>query len=354
MRKYIISIIVLFAVAALLKSTVSYSDQTQTQPYIALPNRTQSMLDHCHNSDTPCSFLPFQYMRANRLRIQAVQYIWSDIYANYHPNLYDRLQDITTLTYDWEYPYILWQYLLAHDDVEESIQESLTIGKKWLASLCDMDDFQSIVAMSEEEYLSMYYSQDKLVPCERYLLPQSLWFVAFYYAQDIQQAIGYYRVAALAYDAPDTLVDMPAIITARYDNDRKSMLLRQQRLTAAVDQLNPELHNDDLFFLLSVMEHTVRKAVHHAFLSVIYETAQTYGCDEDYSCVQQYIGSVATEYLSQCTNDDLVQNTICKLLYYARDEWRWDGSREIVYPLEPQAFVYGRRPDLEKWDIVPR
>jgi len=267
--------------------------------------------------------------------------------------LYDRLQDITTLTYDWEYPYIFWQYLLAHDDVEQSIQESLTIGKKWLASLCDMDALQVVIEMEEEEYLSMYYSQNKLVPCDRYLLPQSLWFVAFYYAQDIKQAIGYYRVAALAYDAPEMLVNMPAIITARYDNDRKSMILRKQRLIAAEDQLNPELHDDDLFFLLSVMEHTVRKAVHHAFLSLLYETAQTHDCDQEYSCVQQHISSVAAQYASECSSDDIVQSTMCKLLQYAGDEWRWDGRNRFIYPLDPNTPNYGRREDLRRWDMMP-
>jgi len=165
--------------------------------------------------------------------------------------------------------------------------------------------------------------------------------------------MGYYRIASLAYDAPETLVHMPAIITARYDDDRKSMMMRDQRIQAAHAELNPELGDPDLFFLLSTIEHSIRKAVHHMFISLIQQTADLHNCNQDSSCVQQHIASIAVGYLSACESDDLVTSTICKLLQYASAQSRRDGASTMIYPLDPDAFVYGWRPDLEKWDIVP-
>jgi hypothetical protein len=113
---------------------------------------------------------------------------------------------------------------------------------------------------------------------------------------------------------------MPAVITARYDDDRKSMMMRQQRLWAAEDQLNPELSDTDLFFLLGIMEHAIRKAVHHTFLSLIQETATIYNCASDYNCIQSHIATVAARYTQMCESTDIVNQTMCKLLLYAREQ----------------------------------
>jgi hypothetical protein len=55
-----------------------------------------------------------------------------------------------------------------------------------------------------------------------------------------------------------------------------------------------------------------------------------------------------------CESTDIVNQTMCKLLLYAREQWRWNGRNRLLYPIDPQAMKYWRRPDLEKWEIVPK
>jgi len=327
--------------------------------YIAMPTWIHATINYC---DTPiikwCSFIPLQYARANRSRIKLIQYVGADIYTDYYPESYNRLQDITTLAQYREYPYIFGQYILPYktgDDDITGVQEALSILWKWWEMFCDMDIVYEVWELSEEDYLSLYYNNTQyIIPCESYLIPQSLAFVSFYYAKDIQAAIMYYRAAALSPDAPKNLIDMPAIIVARYDDDRKSMLLWKQRFLAASDQINMLWEDQDNLFLLSVMEHAIHKAVHHAFVSLIQETAEQYACHQSIECIWQHIALVAHNYLSYCDNKDQVLASICYLLVYARDQWRWDGNHSLIYPLDPQAMVYGWRPDLDKWDIVSR
>lgn len=166
----------------------------------------------------------------------------------------------------------------------------------------------------------MYYSTDPIVPCENYSIPQSIGFVSFYYAKDIPRAIMYYRIAALAYDAPDTLVDMPAIITARYDDDRKSMMMWESRYQSAQYQLNPELNDTDLFFLLSTMEHALRKAVHHGFVSLIQEVSGSHNCEQSIDCVREHMNPTIEYYNSLCNTGDDTEQVICRLLLYAQEQ----------------------------------
>ena|GEM_PF-1947601 len=74
--------------------------------------------------------MPFQYGWSNRLRLQAIQHIGTDVYASYHPELYARLADVTTLDQQRDYPYILGQYLLPQEDNLSTIQETIIIGEK--------------------------------------------------------------------------------------------------------------------------------------------------------------------------------------------------------------------------------
>ena len=158
------------------------------------------------------------------------------------------------------------------------------------------------------------------MPCKSYLLPQAVGFVLFQYAKDIPQAIIYYRVATLAPDAPDMLVDMPAILVGRYDTDTKSMMMRYQRFRTAQDQLNPELNDKDLLFIISLMEHTIRKAVHHTFLAIIHDTAAQYQCDTSMTCVKKHIATSIQQVLTQCESGDSIPKTSCLLIQYAQGQ----------------------------------
>lgn len=189
-----------------------------------------------------------------------------------------------------------------------------------MSVLCDAAQISLIEQLSDEEFLAMYYGPAPVVACDSYILPHSLGFNAFYYAKDLPRAITYYRIAALAYDAPETLVNMPAIITARYDDDRKSMMMRESRYQSAQYQLNPELDDTDLFFILSTMEHALRKAVHHAFVSLIQETAISNDCVTSLDCVQDNILAVIATYITQCESEDQVVQNMCKLLSYAQEQ----------------------------------
>lgn len=351
--KYRIAIVVFFVLAVLIKQYISPLPQGHAHGYSMTSQWTDSLTEYCTGKDI-CSFMPFQYAWSNRLRLQAIQYVWTDIYATYHPELYARLADVTTLDAQRLYPYIFGQYLLPQEDNAAAIQEAIILGEKWLTAVCDTEEIAFVSQLSDEEFLDMYYGSDKIVPCDRYLLPQSLGFVLFYYAKDIAAAIKYYRVAALAYDAPDTLVNMPAIITARYDSDRKSMMMRESRYQSAQYQLNPELNDTDLFFLLSTMEHALRKAVHHAFVSLMQETATTNNCDRSLDCVHSNLSNTIKSYMTQCNSTDQITQTLCKLLLYAQEQGWITRQTRFVYPLDPTTPDYWRREDLQRWDIIPQ
>gem|GEM_PF-1578091 len=234
--------------------------------------------------------------------------------------MYDRLVDVTILDSQRPYPYIFGQYILPDEDNAIAIQEAIALGEKGLSALCDAQQLTIVAQLTDQEFLDMYYSASPIVPCDSYMLPQSLGFILFYYAKNIPDAITYYRVAALAYDAPDTLVNMPAIITARYDDDRKSMMMRESRYQSAQYQLNPELNDTDLFFILSTMEHALRKAVHHAFVSLIQEVAIKNDCTTSLDCVHDNMIAVIATYATQCDSQDPVVQNICKLLSYAQEQ----------------------------------
>lgn len=74
--------------------------------------------------------MPFQYGWSNRLRLQAIQYIGTDVYATYHPDLYARLSDVTTLDRQRSYPYIFGQHLLPQEDNAVAIQQTILLGEK--------------------------------------------------------------------------------------------------------------------------------------------------------------------------------------------------------------------------------
>jgi len=260
---------------------------------------------------------------------------------------------VTILDHQRSYPYILGQYLLPQEDNPIAIQETIALGERWIQGLCDAEKLSLVAQLSDQEFLDMYYSYDKIVPCDTYLLPQSLGFALFYYAKDIPRAITYYRVAALAYDAPDILVNMPAIITARYDDDRKSMMMWESRYQSAQQQLNPELDDTDLFFLLSTMEHALRKAVHHGFLSIIQEVATSHNCQQSIDCVQDYISPTLDYYSSRCDDGDDTEQLLCRLLLYAKEQWWISKKGKLTYPLDTKTPQYWRRPDLDRWDVMP-
>lgn len=352
MSKYIY-IIILFVAAVFMKQYISPVPVWYAHNYLSTQQRTDSLAQYCEDRQV-CSFMPFQYGWSNRLRLQAIQYIGTDVYATYHPELYARLADVTTLDAQRAYPYILGQYLLPQENNTIAIQEAIDLWEKWLSRLCDMQQISLVEKLSDQEFLDMYYSYDKIVPCDSYLLPQSLGFASFYYAKNIPHAITYYRIAALAYDAPDTLVNMPAIITARYDDDRKSMMMWESRYQSAQYQLNPELNDTDLFFILSTMEHALRKAVHHAFISLMQEVAIANNCDTSLACVQENMSVAIQTYTTQCNDENEVTQVLCKLLWYAQEQGWISRQWKFIYPLDPNTPNYGRREDLQRWDILPQ
>lgn len=347
---------ILWFVLLYVKTTISSIPETQTSQYTSLTQRAQVLAQECLDSKTVCSFLPFQQGWANWVWLHTIQYIGQDVYAQYYAELYDHLQDVTMLDTYRQYPYIFGQYMLpdTSQDNRQSRQQTMDLGYKWIQALCDAEIVENIAALSDEEFSTMYYSDDRPAPCHSYLLPQSLWFTSFYYAKDLEQAIKYYRIAALSPWAPDMLFDMPAILVWRYDDDRKGMMMWQNRFFSAQEQLNPELSNEDLFFILSTMQHAMRKAVHHGFLSIIEQVARESNCGTSMQCVKNNIIPALVDYTSQCDSEDKTEQTLCALMTYAQGQWRRTKKWELIYPLEPDTMTYDRKHDVEKRDLVSK
>lgn len=124
MQKYLFVGLLLVAIG--IKQYVDPAPTTYTHGYLSTQERTDSMTQYCQDLQV-CSFMPFQYGWSNRLRLQAIQYIGIDVYATYHPELYARLADITTLDNQWTYPYIFGQYLLPQEDNPVAIQQTIAL-----------------------------------------------------------------------------------------------------------------------------------------------------------------------------------------------------------------------------------
>ncbi|MBP7884603.1 hypothetical protein KAZ93_00155 [Patescibacteria group bacterium] len=83
---------------------------------------------------------------------------------------------------------------------------------------CDPDKIDAIKSLSPTEFISAVHSKDPHYrePCPDYRLPQMLAFDYYHYLGDAEQAIEYYKIAAMHDDVPSISIKMPAILARQY------------------------------------------------------------------------------------------------------------------------------------------
>lgn len=83
---------------------------------------------------------------------------------------------------------------------------------------CDPDKIDAIKSLSPTEFISAVHSKDPRYRelCPDYRLPQMLAFDYYYYLDDAEQAIEYYKIAAMHDDVPSISIKMPAILARQY------------------------------------------------------------------------------------------------------------------------------------------
>lgn len=83
---------------------------------------------------------------------------------------------------------------------------------------CNHEKIDAIKSLAPAAFISAVHTKDSRYRelCPDYRLPQMLAFDYYYYLDDAEQAIEYYKIAAMHDDVPKIALTMPAIIARKY------------------------------------------------------------------------------------------------------------------------------------------
>jgi len=313
---------------------------------------TKSQQEYCKtNPDKSCIRLPHQQSQAARLWLQLVQTVWKD--TNFFTAYYEQtIQKLFTLS-----PYrlqvhqeaiILW--LHAYDMTQEGDVDFLY--KQWqkiIPYVCDESRVQTIRELDEQNYIVLYNTRHQNgfeYVCEHYQIPALLGFIAYYYQQNISDAIQWYRIASMSPDALDAFVHMPALLTARYNERSTSIVLWYQRLLALYDSINTEQSSSQSKAILDQIEYITHKMIETTTLWVIKTTDDQYKCNNNTLCVQDNIEGIISKYNQRCQIvDNITDDAFC---FLRSDSLIQQQIRSLDHPYGT-GRSYMRRTDQEQW-----
>lgn len=324
-----------------------FQELWRQNPTIFSTSIWESYMRACHQQKKLCSFFPYQQIAWDILRMRNIQYVWNDIFAAYTSWLYESLDNLTSILPYRQYPYVFGQYILPmqknletwNKEIKElSWQQTTDLWEKWIKYLCD---------------------QDKINKCESYVLPHNLWFNYYFLKDDLNNAIKYYKIASLSYDAPQITSQMPAIIAWRLWDHIKSMSLRYGRYLEASDTLKYAKTTKEQEKINTYVERYLRKALMEYTIQIIIDAEKWQTeCVHDLSCMQTkwYIQYTIKEKLQSCntnSNKTITESISCQILAYWLDQKYIKSDWTLIYPLE-SWFIYWRRPDYKQRRIIPQ
>ena len=176
----------------------------------------------------------FKNLRADIYRLQAIQYIWWNVFsADYKKYLYIILDLITELDPFFEHPYIIWQLLLPsynhrYEDLDEkeqmkNIVQWEQLWLKWVKNFCNEEKMKLI----EWEYdLQKLWTQEKYKnPCKSYTIPYYLAYIYYFYKKNPLKSALYYKIASANEDSLEWLKIMAAIMQWKWWDREKSFFM---------------------------------------------------------------------------------------------------------------------------------
>lgn len=176
----------------------------------------------------------FSNVRADFYRIQAIQYIGSNvIWAEYKKYLYAMIDIISDLNPYFEHPYIIWELLLpdyndryenrTKEEQEENINQALNIWLKWVKNFCDKDKLEAI---KWEYNLQNLWTKDKYKnPCKSWEIPYYLAYIYYFYLHDGISRAYYYKVTSANTDSIEWAKIMAAIMQGKWWDREKSIIM---------------------------------------------------------------------------------------------------------------------------------
>lgn len=352
-RIFIYSIIAIVSILGMrwTKQLLAWTTIQSTQQQLLFFRSEQQELYCQSNKDKPCIRLPHQQSQAARLWLQVIQTVWKE--TTFRTPYYEQsMQKLFTLS-----PYrihihreaiMLW--LHAYDMTQQGDIDFLYAQwQKLIPYICDEARMQAIVDWDEQDYISTYntrHQSDFQYACEHYQTPALLGFIAYYYQQNIPDAIQWYRIASMSPDTLDTFMHMPALLTARYDERSTSLVLWYQRLLALYDSINTEQSPSQAQFILEQIDYITNKMIETATLITIQTVNDTNECQNDILCVQENIAVTVSEYNQRCQIiDDISDDAFCFL--------RNDAAlqQQIISLDHPSGTdrEYTRRADQDQW-----
>jgi len=285
----------------------------------------EKYMRYCHKQKKLCTVLPHQSRRADYFWLKGIQIAWGRYRQEYQTGLNQQLQKVTNLNPYRDFPYIFAQLIVPTNKENQWARQfwidAANFGEQWIYYLCDQNQTK----------------------CTNFRLPSSLGFTYFYYLQQRQKAIEYYKLAANSPQAPSITSQMPAMIAGRFGQHLVSASMWSEKIESTTNT------EEQIFFLnKALMEYTL-------FLISESYNNQTI-CNQNLSCLQKnnIIKATIQSQIDLCEKDpqEILVQTQCFLLRYGLLENFITLEGVLVYPLE-ENMMYGWRPDLEDRRILP-
>jgi hypothetical protein len=140
---------------------------------------------------------------------------------------------VTDLDPYFDYPYEIGLLLLpdynpryenlSPEERAKNIEETVTLGKKGIASSCDVEKIEKI--RKEEDLASVWTSSEYANPCRNAMIPYYLAYVEQWNRKNAIAASEYYKIASANADAPKAARIMSAIMQGKGGERQKSILM---------------------------------------------------------------------------------------------------------------------------------
>jgi len=241
-----------------------------------------------------------------------------------------KLENLTTLSPWRHHPYIFSQRILPIDkenpkynaiEKQYSRQKTTEIWEKGIVYTC--------------------LQSDSTKKCTNFELPQNLAFNYFYYLNNPEKAIKYYKIASAQTWATKNISNMEIIIMGKSWNHAKSANLRFAKAETTTEK------TDQLHFLY--------KAVYEITLDLITQSADTHPeCKTNINCLIQnlHLSTTVQKQINKCEQTSQDDN-ICQILAYALQNNFIEKNWNLNYPpLSEENFIYTRRPDRNDRGII--
>jgi hypothetical protein len=168
---------------------------------------------------------------------------------------------------------------------QNSWEETIRLGQRGIQMSCDADRADVILAMDDQTFIQEVENQESVLrnPCQTYELPHTLAFNYFYYLNDLEGAIKYYKLAAFHDEAPTITASMPTILRGRQGQHLISAQLWLDKAVTIQSQDGFDSSNT----MVAEYNRAIQKSIHELQLHLLgtADDIDDTECARDYSCL---------------------------------------------------------------------